>query len=110
VRAKCVFNKLIPRDSSDVYSEDRWEPREEWRGSAEQLEVLLKNSEESRLTDAERKEISAANWLGRKLALCSHHYGDGVCRFEGKHAGKAWVLRPRAQDRLDKGGNGGKGA
>lgn len=98
VRAKCVFGKRIPSDPHDTLSEDKWEVAKEWRGSAVDLEKLLKNGRESQLSDTERKEIPSANWLGRRLQLCAHHFGESVCKCEIKHAGKTWVLRPRPQD------------
>jgi hypothetical protein len=96
VRSKVVFNAYDPGDQSTTAS---WAERPEWRGSASELEELVKKSDASKLSVDERREIPSAVWLGKRLALCSKHFGDAVCRLEVTRTKKTWILKPRMQDR-----------
>jgi hypothetical protein len=69
----------------------------EWRGSASDLEQLLK-SERSRLTLDEKREIPQPNWLGQRLQSCAEHFGEAACRIEVKSTRKTWILKPRKED------------
>ena len=72
--------------------------REKWKGSAGDLEVLLKKDPASKLSDAEKKEIPSSNWLGKRLKLCEKHFGPSVCEYQVTRDSRDWVLKPRAQD------------
>lgn len=72
--------------------------RDEWKGSASQLEQLLKG-ESSKLTLDEKREIPQPNWLGQRLQSCADHFGGEVCRLEVSRTKKTWLLKPRKEDR-----------
>lgn len=97
VRSKVVFNTFYPGSAS---SDPRWEAKGEWRGSAGDLEQLLKKNQDSQLSKEERGEVKASNWLGRTLDLCARHFGERVCRQErsGKKGQRVWILTPRPED------------
>lgn len=96
VRSRCVFEEEI---SLGADQGTEWRVVNEWRGSASELEVLLKNGTSSQLSADERREIKAANWLGKRLALVEKHYGSAFCHLDtSDRLKKKWVLKPRSQD------------
>lgn len=96
VRARCVFEEEISL-GADAGSE--WRPKGEWRGSASELEQLLKNSTKSQLSADERREIKASNWLGKRLKAVETQYGSACCHLDtSDRMKKNWVLKPRPQD------------
>jgi hypothetical protein len=94
VRSQCVLEKW----EGDGMGGSHRVPVEKWEGSASDLEVLLKKSESSKLSEAEKKEVVASNWLGKRLKLCEKHFGKGVCELHEGRMKKLWVLKPRPQD------------
>ena len=94
VRARVVFHFHDPGDASHPAS---WAPREEWRGSASDLERLL-TGPTSALTIDEKREIPKPNWLGQRLASIQEHFGEKVCRLEASRLKKTWVMHPRPED------------
>lgn len=98
LRSKVVFATY--QHGSVVDGDPEWVKREEWRGSAGELEQLLKKHNDSQLSKEERAEVKASNWLGRTLDLCAQHFGEAHCRQEKGHGGRVWVLRPRAEDQV----------
>ena len=98
VRSKVVFEKEEPDGMGGM----KWTHRDEWRGSAGDLEELLKKHEGSKLSLDERKEIPTSNWLGKRLKLVEKHYGSGVCEYKnasGAQKSKTWILKPRPEDK-----------
>lgn len=95
VRSRVVFEHYEPGDSQTVA---RRTLRTEWRGSAGDLETLLKKDSASDLSKEERAEIKAANYLGRTLDLCRQHFGAKYCRQERTRDGRFWILTARTED------------
>ncbi|WP_438482743.1 DUF5906 domain-containing protein [Oleiharenicola lentus] len=96
VRSKVVFNEYVEGDAEhSAY----WKERDKWEGSAGDLEVLLKNHDKSKLSADEKREVKASNWLGKRLALCEKHFGEGVCHLTPARMKKTWTLTPRPQDK-----------
>lgn len=98
VRSQCVFkvDKAADDPASPAYVVDR----DEWRGSAGDLEDLLKNGARSKLSADEKREIKASNWLGKRLSLCERHLGAAFCHLDkSNRLKKTWVLKPRPQDK-----------
>lgn len=94
LRSRVVLHEWKGTDDGSGFTQ----LRDEWKGSASELEQLLK-SEASKLTLDEKREIPQPNWLGQRLQSCADHFGDKVCRLEATRTKKTWVLRPRAEDR-----------
>jgi hypothetical protein len=94
VGSRVVFSEY--RCSEDTAAE--WIPRKEWRGTAKDLDELLKKNDASRLSADERREVPSPVYLGRRLRLCTKHFGEEFCRLEIKRTSKTWILRPRPQD------------
>lgn len=97
VRAGVVFASVV-RDTT-TGGPDTWVAKDEWRGTANDLEILLKKHADSRLSDAEKREIVTGTWLGRRLGLCEKHFGPEVCRLERTRTTRTWILRARPQDK-----------
>jgi hypothetical protein len=95
MRSKCVLHEYV---GAGVDAPGELRPRTEWRGSASELEVLLKG-EGSKLTLDERREIPQPNWLGQRLQSCADHFGPDVCKIEITRTKKTWILRLRPEDR-----------
>lgn len=96
VRARVVFQEYVS-NGADAPAE--WKARPEgWRGTAGDLEQLLKKSDACQLSKEERSEIKAANWLGRTLELCQMHFGEDVCSLKRTDKGRIWTLKPRKED------------
>lgn len=95
LRAGCVLHAYTWNTETQTAE---YVPRSEWRGSAGELEVLLKKFEGSKLSDGEKKEIPSTNWLGKRLKLCEKHFGPSVCSVERTKHNQIWSLRCRPQD------------
>lgn len=97
VRARVVFEVALYDSGDGAVS---WTKRDEWSGTANDLEVLLKKDQNSQLNDSEKREIASGTWLGRRLGLVEKHYGPDVCREKRTATSRRWVLKPRGQDRI----------
>lgn len=97
VRSECVFK--ADRNAADPAAPAMTVDVDEWRGSASDLEKLLRNSARSKLSADEKREIKASNWLGKRLALCEKHLGSAFCHLESTRMKKTWILKPRQQDK-----------
>jgi hypothetical protein len=95
VRSQCVFKKDVGTTETGVILADC----DEWKGEAKDLEDLLKNHPRSKLSADEKREIKAANWLGKRLALCEKHLGSQFCQFKKERLSRVWVLKPRPEDK-----------
>jgi hypothetical protein len=97
VRSQCVFK--MDAAASDPEAPAAIVDRDEWRGTASELEDLLRNSTRSKLSADEKREIKAANWLGKRLDLCEKHLGSQFCHQEKTRLKRIWVLKPRPEDK-----------
>lgn len=95
LRSRVVFEK---QESDGMGGYKRVEV-DQWKGSAGDLEEELKKNPDSKLSDSEKKEIPASNWLGKRLKLCEKHFGAKVCEYVVTRDSRDWVLKPRPQDR-----------
>jgi hypothetical protein len=90
--------KLVLRPAKAAVDGEDAREEGEWRGSASDLEKLLKGPD-SKLTLDERREIPLPNWLGQRLTACSEHFGPRACLFVPGRTKKTWILKPRPEDR-----------
>jgi hypothetical protein len=89
-RSGVVFTKEEGGSGPD--DPPRWVDHNEWRGTARELETLLK-SERSKLTLSEKsKEVSNESWLGQRLKEAQAHWGDSVVAYQRTGKGRHWTL------------------
>lgn len=92
-RSKVVFRRMVPGSSEETGV--HWEDTTEWRGTARELEQLLK-SEASMLTQQEKnKEVSGESWIGQRLKEAMRHWGIDVAEFKRTGKSRLWTLRKR---------------
>lgn len=93
--SRVIFHKWEPGttgyDSDDESRPGRFVSVPEWRGSARDLYSVL-NSDESKLTLKEKRDIPSPEWLGQRLEACSKAFGEDVCIQKRTAKARLWVL------------------
>jgi hypothetical protein len=92
VRSRVIFEEF----KGDGNTAPDWVRRPEWKGTATDMERVLKN-EPSKLTIDERREVKVAAWLGQSLQACAEHFGEEHCQLT-RGSRRIWVLRPMKDD------------
>jgi hypothetical protein len=87
-RSEVVFRQLISGENEPLNYKDL----DEWSGTADALEKLLKGPD-SKLGMDEKREIPKPNWLGQQLKSAEKHWGSNVVRFTRTGKSRTYTLK-----------------